>query len=441
MRVTRNVSHQNVMILGLMLVLKSLISLIRRTLVSGGLGLLVFGSLSQALAASSVTLAWDPPSRADIAGYRVYYGTASGSYPQIINVGNTTTATVSNLAPGQTYYFVVTDYDSLGLESVPSNQVSAIAQINTTPSANPAYPVLTNFISYSGDFNGSGKQDILWRNTQTGEVRIWYMDGASIVANDYVATVSLDWKILATADFNGDGFSDILWENTVDGTIVVWLMRGDTPASYQFSSPGFEWTITGVADLDGNGMADILWRNLATGEVRVWRSITPLNFSSEYLGVANPDWQLVGTADLDGDKHPELVWRSQSTGEIRAWKLSGDAIVANASLGLAPPDWRIVGFGDFTGTGTQDILWQNPAQGYVGVWIMNGFSITGQWLVPGVPSSWQIRATPDVNGNHINAIFWSNIATGDQVIWGSNGRGLVPAPIFSTTGQLWTVQP
>jgi hypothetical protein len=37
---------------------------------------------------------------------------------------------------------------------------------NNNPVGNvPAKPVITNFITYSGDFNGDGKQDILWRNT------------------------------------------------------------------------------------------------------------------------------------------------------------------------------------------------------------------------------------------------------------------------------------
>jgi hypothetical protein len=69
------------------------------------IGLLLVGSLSQAQAqaTSSVTLAWDPPNGAsDIAGYRVYYGTSNGIYPQTINVGNRTTVTVPNLATGQT---------------------------------------------------------------------------------------------------------------------------------------------------------------------------------------------------------------------------------------------------------------------------------------------------------------------------------------------------
>ena len=102
-----------------------------------------------------------------------------------------------------------------------------------------------------------GKEDILWRNTQTGEVRIWYMNGSSILSNDSVATVGLDWKIVAIADFDGSGFSDIVWENANDGSFAIWTMRGDSAVSHQYSSPGYQWSITGVADLDNNGLADI----------------------------------------------------------------------------------------------------------------------------------------------------------------------------------------
>jgi hypothetical protein len=412
----------------------------RITLVA--IGLSFAGSLTQAQAGSSVTLAWNPAGSTDVAGYHLYYGTSSGIYSQILSVGNKTTATVSNLALGQTYYFVVTDYSSLGLESGPSNEVSTTIGPNSTASAtSPTFPVLTNFVSGSGDFNGDGKEDILWRNTQSGEVHIWYMEGATIAANDYVDVVGLDWKIIAIADFNGDGFADILWVNTVDGSFAIWLMRGDAHVSYQFPSPGFVWSITGVADLDHTGMADILWRNLATGEVRVWRSVTPLNFSSQLIGTASPDWQLVGTADLDGDAHPRLIWRSQISGEVRAWKVSGGTITANERLGIAPLEWRIIGFGDLTGDGHHDIVWQNDLLGIAGAWIMNRTAITAQWFVPGVSPGWRIRATPDVNGDHVNSLLWSNTATGNQVIWASNGSSLQPAPPFGLADPSWVVQP
>ncbi|MBF0497885.1 MAG: VCBS repeat-containing protein [Deltaproteobacteria bacterium] len=45
------------------------------------------------------------------------------------------------------------------------------------------------------DFNGDGKADVLWRNTITGEVYMWLMNGMSISSQGSVATVSdLNWK-------------------------------------------------------------------------------------------------------------------------------------------------------------------------------------------------------------------------------------------------------
>src|SRR5882724_10495746 len=83
-----------------------------------------FGLLLQARAATSLTLAWDPSGGSGIAGYRLHYGTSSQSYSQTRDLGNTTTTTVSNLLLGQTYYFAVTDYNTAGVESIYSNEVS-----------------------------------------------------------------------------------------------------------------------------------------------------------------------------------------------------------------------------------------------------------------------------------------------------------------------------
>jgi hypothetical protein len=73
---------------------------------------------------SSVTLAWDADTSPSTAGYRLYVGLVSGIYTQRTDIGNTTTGTVSNLISGVTYYSVVTAYNSAGLESPPSNEVS-----------------------------------------------------------------------------------------------------------------------------------------------------------------------------------------------------------------------------------------------------------------------------------------------------------------------------
>jgi chitodextrinase len=76
----------------------------------------------------TAVLTWTAVTDANLSGYRVYYGTASGTYLQPygqgISVGNVTTYTVTGLSSGTTYYFVVTSVDTSGNESGYSQEVS-----------------------------------------------------------------------------------------------------------------------------------------------------------------------------------------------------------------------------------------------------------------------------------------------------------------------------
>jgi hypothetical protein len=74
--------------------------------------------------AGQANLAWNASTSANVAGYKLYYGTSSGNYTNNIKVGMVTSYTVSGLAP-RTYYFAVTAYDASGNESGYSNEVSA----------------------------------------------------------------------------------------------------------------------------------------------------------------------------------------------------------------------------------------------------------------------------------------------------------------------------
>src|SRR3954464_9805004 len=83
-------------------------------------------SPAQNSGARSLTLDWNPNTEPDLAGYKVYRSTVSGSYQTAIaNVpAGTTTYSVSGLQAGTTYYFVVTAYNTSFSESVHSNEVS-----------------------------------------------------------------------------------------------------------------------------------------------------------------------------------------------------------------------------------------------------------------------------------------------------------------------------
>lgn len=86
----------------------------------------------QQVATGSATLSWlAPTTRTDgspltnLAGFRIRYGTASGSYPNVITIpnGSLTSAMIENL-PAATWFFVVSAYDSTGAESASTSPVS-----------------------------------------------------------------------------------------------------------------------------------------------------------------------------------------------------------------------------------------------------------------------------------------------------------------------------
>jgi Fibronectin type III domain len=86
------------------------------------------------LANESVTLAWNPSTSPDVAGYIIYYGTASHVYSSAQLVfGNTTRVTLFGLVPGTTYYFSATTLDIFGNQSGLSNE--ARYTVPVTPAA------------------------------------------------------------------------------------------------------------------------------------------------------------------------------------------------------------------------------------------------------------------------------------------------------------------
>lgn len=75
----------------------------------------------------TVALSWNP-STSQVVGYNVYRGGVSGGPYSKINpsVDGNTTYTDSAVQSGQTYYYVTTAVDSVGVESSYSNQAQAV---------------------------------------------------------------------------------------------------------------------------------------------------------------------------------------------------------------------------------------------------------------------------------------------------------------------------
>jgi hypothetical protein len=87
-----------------------------------------------AIVLGSVTLDWTPPTEnvdgsplTDLSGYKIYWGTTSGTYTNSVSIDNAgiTSYMIENLAPG-TYEFVSTAFNAAGTESGYSNVATII---------------------------------------------------------------------------------------------------------------------------------------------------------------------------------------------------------------------------------------------------------------------------------------------------------------------------
>jgi CxxC motif-containing protein (DUF1111 family) len=110
---------------------------------------------------NAVGLAWNASVTPGVTGYRILYGLNSGALTNLVDVGNVTSAIISGLSPGQTYYFAVIALvglnQSVATEAMISAQtdteIGIVALFNTSTPLEPPTTVDTStaLITYVAD--------------------------------------------------------------------------------------------------------------------------------------------------------------------------------------------------------------------------------------------------------------------------------------------------
>jgi hypothetical protein len=293
-------------------------------------------------------------------------------------------------------------------------------------------------------------EDILWRNSITGEFAHWHMQGNTIVGlvngrgsssihpfairtnlvgDDCLETVyrTDDGAVFAerainsagvcvtrspitSYRFNPPGWSlidvegrygggtrnQLLWRNT-QGTVAIWSLGADgTIAASGFPATApLEWTIVdGRGDYDGDGRSDILWRNSA-GTVAMWRmtSISAIAGTVFFGTAPTATWTLADAAgDYDGNGRSDLLWIDQA-GSVVIWNLNpANGTFTAAPVGNVGAGWRVLdGSVDFDGDRKSDIVLQGPA-GEVVMWLMNGSRIKSSRQLATLSAEWRMVA-------------------------------------------------
>jgi hypothetical protein len=127
-----------------------------------------------------------------------------------------------------------------------------------------------------GDANGDGRADLVWQNMSDGRLAVWFMNGAQVVSPAVLSIprmTAAGWQVRAVGDTNGDGKADILWHKSDTGELAVWTLNGatvTTTARLSISSmTNTSWQMVGAEDVNGDGKADILWQH-TDGTVAAW---------------------------------------------------------------------------------------------------------------------------------------------------------------------------
>ena len=106
--------------------------------------------------AATVKLSWLPNTEPDLGGYKVHYGTSSGTYTTKIDIGNVTSYTLSNVDFG-TYYFTLTAYDINRNESGFALEIPiVISAPNQAPSVSVSANPTLGTAPLSANFSGTG---------------------------------------------------------------------------------------------------------------------------------------------------------------------------------------------------------------------------------------------------------------------------------------------
>lgn len=235
-----------------------------------------------------------------------------------------------------------------------------------------------------GDFNGDGYDDVIIRNTRSGQWYSYNLQSGKVIEKGYVPLESaIDMGIQAVADFNNDGYADILTRNEVSGEWKITLLKNRTiTAEIQPPmSKVLKWELVDAQDLDGNGSTDILIRNTSSGAWYHYLFDNTDIIKRDYIESLpqDLDLQVRAMADFNGDKTADLLLQDS---ENEGWMI----VPMEGSLPMAPvtvldnfeSSWQFNSAGDYDGDGITDITVRDTESGNISILLWGDMAVKSE---------------------------------------------------------------
>ena len=244
--------------------------------------------------------------------------------------------------------------------------------------------------------------DLVWRNSTTNATKLWIMKGDGTIAlKQYLdGRDAPELRVETSGDYDGNGCADLIWRNASTGASTMKLMKGPTVIGQgAVSGPANARLVATAADYDanGDGRADLIWKNLATN-VHSVRLMNGTNTIGGFHVAKGTGWDLAATGTYDPNRIGDLLWRNSADGSVVQWLMTYDDAAGSGQfrketeLRAAGAQRTPVPSMSFAG---DSIVWRRPADGTYALWKMLGSTAVSKTpLDGGGPTQRLVRRLP-----------------------------------------------
>jgi hypothetical protein len=196
--------------------------------------------------------------------------------------------------------------------------------------------------------------NIYFQNTSSGpqarRLAYWTLanSGVPTGTGPLLYTVEPNWVLRTAGDVNQDGVADLIFQNTSTNAVAVWFRGGNGAIVgtnlIGVGDPG--WDVVGVGPWLP-GTSRLVWYNPSSGQIVTW-TLSPAGAPSnpQTIGYAVPasEWRLRGLGIFL--QFPTLYFENLTTGALWAWAIGDSNVISLAQVdGTVPSGWRLIGVG------------------------------------------------------------------------------------------------